>query len=166
MITHPVSEVFRSKDIKGIVSVAPSASVAEAVAVMCRNGIGAVLISSAPERIDGIFTERDVMSRVVDEARDPRATRVDAVMSREVRCVASSLPMDDALRLMVEHGYRHLVVQDGNQVRGIVSIRDLMRQAILTDAPPHEGRPGVLRSRTDDTLQALRNAQAGSSPAV
>jgi len=159
MITHPISEVFKSKDIKGIVAVAPSATVAEAVGVMCRNGIGAVIISSTGSDVDGIFTERDVMARVVDEGRDAKTTRVDAVMSREVRSIPSTLPMDDALRLMVEHNYRHLVVQDDAEVRGIVSIRDLMRQAILTDAPPHEGRPGVLRSRTDDALDTLRQAK-------
>ena len=165
MITHPISEVFKSKDIKGVVAVPPSSTVAEAVGVMCKNGIGAVIISTAADRVEGIFTERDVMSRVVDEGRDPRTTRVDAVMSREVRSIPSSTPMDDALRLMVEHGYRHLVVQDESQVRGIVSIRDLMRQAILTDAPPHEGRPGVLRSRTDDALDALREKHGGSARA-
>src|SRR5947199_326000 len=112
MINQSISEVFKSKDIKGVVSVPPSASVAEAVAVMCRNGIGAVVIATTRNRIEGIFTERDVMSRVVAEGRDPNVTPVEAVMSREVRRVPSSAPMDEALRLMVEHNYRHLLVED------------------------------------------------------
>ena len=158
MITQPISQVFKRKDIKGVVCVPPSATVAEAVAVMCRNGIGAVVIATTMSRIDGIFTERDVMSRVVDEGRDPKTTPVEAVMSRQVRRVPSSTPMDEALRLMVEHNYRHLVVEDESAAPGIVSIRDLMQEAILADAPPHEGRPGVLKARTDDTLESLRRA--------
>lgn len=162
MITQPISEIFKRKDITGVVSVPPSASVAEAVAVMCRHGIGAVVIATTRKRIEGIFTERDVMSRVVDEGRDPKTTPVEAVMSREVRRIACSAPMDEALRLMVEHNYRHLLVEEGDEVRGIVSIRDLMQQAILADAPPHEGRPGVLKARTDDTLESVKLARGAA----
>ena len=156
MMHQSVAALFAQKQIKGVVSVSPSASVSEAVAVMCQNGIGAVLVTDAKGRIAGIFTERDVMRRVVGEARDPRATQVETVMSREVRRVSSTSPIDDALRLMVEHNYRHLLVEDDGNVQGVVSIRDMMQWAILAGAPPHEGRPGVLKSRTDDALESLR----------
>ena len=156
MMQQPVSAIFGRKDIKGVVSVAPSTTISEAVAVMCNNGIGAVVVTDAKGDVAGIFTERDVMQRVVGEGRDARATAVEAVMSREVRRVPSTAPMNEALRLMVEHNYRHLVVEDEGQVRGVLSIRDLMGWAILTDAPPHEGRPGVLKARADDALEALR----------
>lgn len=155
MINVPVSEIFSHKDIKGVVAIPPSTMVSEAVATMASNGIGAVVVMHG-DRVAGIFTERDVMRRVVAEARDPQTTPVETVMSREVRRVPSSAAMDDALRLMVEHNYRHLLVEDNGQVRGVLSIRDLMRFAVLADAPPHEGRPGVLKARTDDALDAIR----------
>ena len=73
-----------------------------------------------------------------------------------IRRVPSSAPMGDALRLMVEHNYRHLLVEHDRQVRGVLSIRDLMRFAVLADAPPHEGRPGVLKARTGVALETIR----------
>jgi CBS domain-containing protein len=85
MITQPVGDVVRSKDIQELVSVPASASVADAVELMTRKGVGAVIISSRPDSVEGIFTERDVMSRVVGEARDPKLTPVSTVMSPDVR---------------------------------------------------------------------------------
>jgi CBS domain-containing protein len=157
MITQPVGDVVRSKDIQELVTVPHAASVAEAVALMTRKGVGAVIIASRPGVVEGIFTERDVMGRVVGEGRDPKSTPVSSVMSPEVRRVDAAVSVEDTLRLMVVHGHRHLVVEDGGAVLGLVSIRDLMHWIILPDTSiAYEGRVGVIRARTAEALQEMQ----------
>jgi signal-transduction protein with cAMP-binding, CBS, and nucleotidyltransferase domain len=98
------------------------------------------------------------MRRVLNEGRDPKTTPVTAVMSPEVRRIASSVTVEEALRLMVVHNHRHLLVADGKVVQGVVSIRDLMEWVVLPDKSiASEGRVGVIKARTADAIESLQN---------
>jgi CBS domain-containing protein len=159
MITQSVRDVLNKKEIQSLVTVAPESSVADAVRLMKERGMGAVVIRAQAGSIDGIFTERDVMCRVVDEGRDAARTPVSAVMSPNVRQVSADASVEEVLRLMVVHGHRHIVVEDG-LTHGLVSIRDLMQWLILPDQPiAPEGRVGVIRARTADTVDAVKGLQ-------
>jgi CBS domain-containing protein len=161
MIGKTIGSVLSSKEIQGLVAVQSNAMVSEAVTAMCQRGVGAVLVREAGGNVEGIFTERDVVRRVVDERRDPHATPMSDVMSRNVRHVAASASIEEALRLMIVHRYRHLLVEDSGEVKGLVSIRDLMYWMVLPDEPiAYEGRVGVIRARIDDaerTIQSIKN---------
>ena len=77
-------------------------------------------------------------------------------MSSEVRRVASSATVEEALRLMVVHGHRHLLVEDGTKVQGLVSIRDLMSWVVLPDESiASEGRVGVIKARAAEAIESL-----------
>lgn len=102
----------------------PQATVLEAVRQMRERRIGAVLVLE-DQRLAGIFTERDVLTRVVSEGRDPGATRLQEVMTRDPDVVAPDDRAIDALDRMSSQGYRHLPVVAGDRVVAIVSIRDL-----------------------------------------
>lgn len=157
MIDRPVGEVLQGKSLTGLVAVNTQATVAEAVALMNEKGTGAVIAKNAQGAIAGIFTERDLLRRVVGEGRDPKKTALSAVMTPDVRQVPSTERVSEVLRVMVEHGYRHMVVADEGRGAGIVSIRDLMRWLILPDAPvAHEGRRGVIKTRAEDAVDTLR----------
>jgi CBS domain-containing protein len=124
---------------------------------MDEKSLGSVLVRDATGVIAGIFTERDLMRRVVRQGRDPKTTPMTAVMSPDVRKVPASETVVEVLRIMIEHGYRHMLVADGGKPLGVVSIRDLMATLILPDAPiAHEGRRGEIRSRAQDTVETLR----------
>ena len=139
-----------------VLKVSTGATVKEAVEAMCARRVGSVLICDGMQ-CAGIFTERDLMRRVVRQGRDPKTTPVSAVMSPDVRQVPSTESIVETLRIMVEHGYRHMLVSDGDKPAGVVSIRDLMRWMILPDAPvAHEGRRGVIRTRTEDAVETLK----------
>jgi CBS domain-containing protein len=154
-----IGSVLQSKEIQELVSVSPTATVADAAALMSRRGVGAVMVTSATGKVEGIFTERDIVRRVVDEGRDPTTTPMSAVMSAEVRRVAASATVEEALRLMIVHRHRHLLVEEGDQVKGLVSIRDLMYWMVLPDEPiAHEGRVGVIRARAEDAVNTVRGA--------
>ena len=157
MIRQSVGVVLKAKVSQEMLVVPASAKVADAVSVMNSKGVGSVLIRGAGDAVEGIFTERDLMKRVVHEGRDPKSTPVSAVMSPNVRRVSSSATIEEALRLMVVHGYRHLLVEDHSRVTGLVSIRDLMSWLVLPDEPiAAEGRVGVIRARAQDAMESIR----------
>ncbi len=158
MITETVGNILKRKEIQELLAVPASASVADAVALMSGKGIGAIIVRNPGGAVEGIVTERDLMRRVLNEARDAKTTAVASVMSPNVRRVASSVTVEEALRLMVVHNHRHLLVEDGTEVQGLVSIRDLMSWVVLPDKPiAHEGRVGVIKARAADAIESLQS---------
>jgi len=160
MATYTVGELIRHKELQELVAVSPTATVQEAVEIMAGREVGAILIRGAGGAVEGIFTERDVLKRIVAEQRDPKATRVAEVMSRNVRFVAPDTTVEQALQLMVTHRYRHLLVQEGVGVRGLISIRDIMYSFIVPEmAMAPEGRHGHMRSRAEEAVRMLQAAK-------
>lgn len=158
MITETVGNILKRKEIQELLAVPASASVADAVALMSGKGIGAIIVRQPGGAVEGIVTERDLMRRVLNEGRDAKTTAVNSVMSPNVRRVASSVTVEEALRLMVVHNHRHLLVEDGSEVQGLVSIRDLMSWVVLPDKPiAHEGRVGVIKARAADAIESLQS---------
>ncbi len=109
-----------------VYSVAPEVTVLDAVRKMNQERVGALLVCVSNELV-GIFTERDVLTRVVDSGRDPTSTRVVEVMTSEVETVRSSAGVQDAMALISERRFRHLPVIDDGELLGVVSSGDLTR---------------------------------------
>jgi CBS domain-containing protein len=130
MTVATVMEALRDKGMDTLHSIAASAMVAEAVELMAVHEIGALLVSTEDALVGGVFTERDVMMRVVRAGLDPRRTTVSMVMTRDVHFVSPGTTLEAALALMYVHRHRHLLVMDGPHVHGIVSMRDLAYQLI------------------------------------
>ncbi len=165
MLLHTVGYVIQSKRLQELVSVPESATVQEATEIMSGRQVGAVVIPNRDGRVEGIFTERDLMRRVVTEGRDPKTTRVSEVMSHIVHHVPSTTSVEEALRLMVMHGYRHLLVMDDTEVQGLISMRDLMHWFIMPDTPmAHEGRYGHIVARTQEAIRTIQEMKSGERP--
>ena len=99
--------------------------VAEAARLMKRRRVGAILVLEY-SHLAGIFTERDALYRVVAEGRDPEATALGEVMTRNPRSIHPDKPFADALGIMHQGKFRHVpVVEDGRPV-GMVSATDAM----------------------------------------
>jgi CBS domain-containing protein len=130
MMQQSVEAVVRNKASDELVTVEASATVAEAVAIMAEHRVGAVLVMTEDRLVGGIFTERDLLVRVVHAGRDPRATPVSLVMTRDVRFVTPGTTIEAALSLMHVNRHRHLLVIDGPRIHGLVSIGDMVRQLI------------------------------------
>lgn len=108
-----------------VVSAPPDTSVEAAAILMAERQVGAVLVVEQ-KRLVGIFTERDVVFRVVAAGRDPRATRLAEVMTREPMTVAPDDSFGYAMLVMHENGFRHMpVIQNGEPV-GVVSARNAL----------------------------------------
>lgn len=107
-----------------ILSITPEASVHQAAVLMTTHQIGALPVMRGNELI-GIFTERDLVSRVVASRLDPDCTPVTQVMTGKPKTITSDKTPCDALNLMHDHGFRHLPVMDGEQLIAVLSMRDI-----------------------------------------
>ena len=118
-----------------------TASVRDAAVRMRDRQVGAVLITRGSS-LDGIFTERDVLNRVVAAGRDPDRTTLAEVMTRNPQTISPDELAIAALRYMCEGGYRHLPVVENGQLVGIVSRRDFLGEEMATveDEIGHEQR--------------------------
>ncbi len=111
-------------------TVAPGASVLEAVEVMAEHAVGAVAVVEHGI-LHGIFTERDVMLRVVLRQRSPKDTRVREVMTSPVETITDDTSEEDALVHMVERHVRHLpIVNAQGQLTAMLSIRNLLEHRV------------------------------------
>jgi CBS domain-containing protein len=130
-MTQTVAEALALKTGQGrLVTVAAGATVRDAVETMVAERLGAVLIENEDGLIDGIFTERDLLRRVVHGKLDPETTPISLVMTRDVRFVTPGTTIEAALALMHVNRFRHLLVMDGPRVLGLVSIGDMAGQLL------------------------------------
>jgi CBS domain-containing protein len=134
------------------VTVAPDTTVGEAARLMRQHRIGCVLVEEAG-RLVGIFTERDILIRLVGTGYDPAAVRVDGVMTRDPETLTPDDPLGFALRMMSVGGFRHvpLTNREGKPV-GILSVKDVVDFLVehfpeqVLNLPPE---PGVHATRPD-----------------
>ena len=110
-------------------SVESTRSVLEAARYMMEHNVGAVPVMR-DGNLTGILSERDIMNRVVAVGRTPGTTAVSEVMTANPRAVAADESIEECLFIMREFGFRHLPIVEGKEVKGLVSLRDvLMHQA-------------------------------------
>jgi CBS domain-containing protein len=110
--------------------VEPNVSVTDAVTVMARHRVGAVVVVEKSKLV-GIFTERDLMLRVVQERRDPSSLQVRDVMTSDVMTMTEASTHDDASKLMLLEHLRHLpILDDDGKVLGLLSMRALLEERL------------------------------------
>jgi len=108
-----------------VYSIEAEKTVLEAARFMMEHSIGALPVLQNGELV-GIFSERDVMNRVVAVGRTPGMTRVSEVMTPHPRAVDVNESVEECLFLMKEFGFRHVPIVSGKQLKGLVSLRDLL----------------------------------------
>jgi len=123
-----VSQILQRKG-RQVVSVAQGAPVLEAIRQMAEHHIGAVLVMDGP-RLVGIASERDYARKVILQGRSSADTPVGAIMSAPVTCVGPRESVSRCMAIMTERHIRHLPVVEDEQVVGIVSIGDLVKDVI------------------------------------
>lgn len=112
-----------------VIAVRPADPVLQAANLMNERNIGGVVVLDGDQLV-GIFTERDVLRRVVVPGLDPATTRVAAVMSAPVITCPPELSIDECAALMTSHHVRHLPVQGASGLTGVVTIRDVLAQKV------------------------------------
>ena len=121
-----------------IYSVEATRTVLEAARYMMEHNVGAVPVLRNGELI-GILSERDIMNRVVAVGRTPGTTAVSEVMTANPRAVPADETIEECLFIMREFGFRHLPIVDGKDLKGLVSLRDvLMHHAAELERQAHK----------------------------
>ncbi len=125
--------VAQSMTQRYVLSLGPGATIHEAANVMTRAKVGSVLIMESSEKLLGIVTERDLMTRVLARALDPAKTLVADVMTRNPHCVPPDTKVADAVLIMIQRGFRHLpVAMPGGKIVGVFSVRDALPREVGT----------------------------------
>ena len=108
-----------------VYSIEADRSVLEAARFMNEHHIGALPVLRNGELV-GIFSERDVMNRVVAAARTPGTTKISEVMTSNPRCVSVDETVENCLFVMREFGFRHLLIVKEKELKGLISLRDIL----------------------------------------
>ena len=122
---HCVNEVLTRKGCE-VWSVAPTAPVFEAILRMSQARVGALLVLEKG-KVTGIVSERDYARKVILEGRSSKETLVREIMTQPVISVSPAATVDECMQLMTERRIRHLPVLEGQTVKGVVSIGDLVQ---------------------------------------
>jgi CBS domain-containing protein len=119
-----ISDLIRNQV---LVSAEPHQTVLEVAKMMVEHNIGAVPVLQAGQ-LRGIFSERDLMSRVVAAGKNPSQIAVSQVMTEDPLTVAPNDSLETCMTLMRRHGFRHLPICAGRELKGVVSLRDILLQ--------------------------------------
>ena len=107
-----------------VVAVGPAQSLREATQLMAKHRVGSAVVQDA-EMLVGILTERDVLDAVA-AANDPEAVSVEQIMTADVVTVGPDWDLVEAARVMASRRIRYLVVYEGGQLLGVLSVRDVL----------------------------------------
>lgn len=123
-----VSQLLDGKG-RDIITIAPVAPVLDAIRLMAERGVGALLVMEG-SRLVGIVSERDYARKVILNGRSSADTRVDEIMSADVKTVGTDRSVHGCMRTMTEARIRHLPVVEEGTVVGVLSIGDLVKAVI------------------------------------
>jgi CBS domain-containing protein len=123
-----VRDMIRKKGYE-VFTITPEATVFEALNVMAKHNIGALLVMTEGE-IKGIVSERDCIRKVEVMGRNVRDTKISHIMTSDVITVEADQPLEDCMEVMIDKNIRHLPVCEGKKLLGVVSVRDVLKEVI------------------------------------
>jgi len=129
-----------------VLSISPQATVRDALTLMAKREVGALLVMEGGELL-GIISERDYARKVILMGRTSKDTRVGEIMSTGVTTVSLEQTVTDCMELMTEGRIRHLPVVNEGRVVGVISIGDVVKAVISTQASMIEHLEGYISPR-------------------
>jgi CBS domain-containing protein len=123
-----VRDIIRKKG-SDVWSIAPEATVYDALQMMAEKKAGALLVMTGDE-VNGILSERDCVRRVDLQGRTPRTTKVNEIMTSDVISVQVTEKLEDCMTAMIERNIRHLPVYEGTELLGLISVRDVLKEVV------------------------------------
>lgn len=123
-----VRDMIRKKGDE-VFTIAPEATVLEAISLMAKHNIGALLVMTEGN-VDGILSERDCIRKVELEGKSVKDTRISDIMTSKVISVDCTQPLEECMALMLDKNIRHLPVYDGTKLVGLLSVRDVLKEVV------------------------------------
>jgi CBS domain-containing protein len=109
-----------------VLTIGPNHTLREAARLMAERNVGAAVVVDPDSPGPGIVTERDIL-KALAEGQDPNAELVGDHLTDELICASPEWSLEQAADTMVQHGFRHLLVVNGPDLRGVLSMRDIVR---------------------------------------
>ncbi|NIV43165.1 MAG: CBS domain-containing protein [Candidatus Dadabacteria bacterium] len=125
---NTVSDILQEKG-TGLCTISPNATVYEGLQIMAEKDVGAVLVTQN-NKLLGIFTERDYARKVILQGKSSLNTAIKELMVKDVLIVKPADSIDQCMAVMTEKQIRHLPVMDGDELLGLVSMRDVVNHII------------------------------------
>lgn len=112
-----------------LIKIDPNQTVFEALTMLSKYDIGALVVMNG-EILSGIFSERDYARKVILSGKSSKETFVKEIMTEKVKCISPQNNIEDCMKIMTESRFRHLPVLKNDEVLGIISIGDIVRETI------------------------------------
>jgi len=127
--TRTLIEIINEKEIKELLTVDSKDSVIEALTIMAKYKIGALIVINN-EKMVGVISERDYAREIILEGKSSKDTKVEEIMTKKVLTLSASDKFEKGLQIMTEKRIRHMPVMNGKEVLGMVSQGDLVKEMI------------------------------------
>jgi CBS domain-containing protein len=125
-----LQQLIKEKDIQELLSIEPSQRLTDALTIMAEYKIGALLVMKNKKMV-GIVSERDYAREVVLKKKSPKTTLVEDIMTRKIISLSGTDSFEKGLEVMTERRIRHLPVMQDEEILGMVSIGDLVKEMIM-----------------------------------
>ena len=140
-----VQQILKSKGDDGVVTVAPDASVAQAVEMLSTRRIGALVVSTDGKHMQGIVSERDIVRELGRRGPACLADRVDQIMTVKIVCCGRDETARDVLQHMTDGRFRHMPVVEGGEMVGLISIGDAVKARLAELSMENEALEGMIK---------------------
>jgi len=127
--TRTLLEIINEKDIKELLTIDPKKSVIEALTIMAKYKIGALIVMDGPKMV-GVISERDYAREIILEGKSSKDTKVEEIMTKKVLTLSADDKFEKGLEIMTQKRIRHMPVMDGKELLGMVSQGDLVKEMI------------------------------------
>jgi len=127
--TRTLLEIINDKDIQELLTVTPKSTVIDALTIMAKFKIGALIVLKE-EKMVGIVSERDYAREIILEGKSSKNTTVEEIMTKKVLTLSAEDKFEKGLEIMTQKRIRHMPVMDGKKLLGMVSQGDLVKEMI------------------------------------
>ena len=127
--TRTLLEIINEKEIKELLTVDSKKPVIEALTIMAKYKIGALIVTNEATMV-GVISERDYAREIILEGKSSKDTKVEEIMTKKVLTLSADDKFEKGLEIMTQKRIRHLPVMDGNELLGMVSQGDLVKEMI------------------------------------
>ena len=127
--TKTLLEIINEKDIKELLTVGPEESVINALTIMAKYKIGALIVMNNSNMV-GVISERDYAREIILEGKSSKDTKVEEIMTKKVLTLSAGDKFEKGLEIMTQKRIRHMPVMDGKKILGMVSQGDLVKEMI------------------------------------
>ena len=124
-----IKQVLAAKPSQDVITVSPDSTVRDLLALLAEHNVGALVVSGDGTHLEGIVSERDVV-RSLHEDAGALDSHVSTIMTTDVRTCGRDDAVNDLMHVMTEHRIRHLPVMEGDELVGIISIGDVVKNRI------------------------------------